>query len=154
VKAMARDLLDFSAGGSNNVMVFSCPASSENQYSLSAYFFEQAAGQNIQKRVELKIPELIGGDLCFFRQHHRNVIPNLIDPFACLAFKSRPIGQELYRSFAKRAHQNIQQILSYCHAKASVSSRNGADVILSKRRHARQTAPLTENGGEKQLVRV
>jgi hypothetical protein len=54
---MARDLADFSAGGSNNVMVFSCPASSENQYSVSVHFFEQAAGQNIQRRVELKIPE-------------------------------------------------------------------------------------------------
>jgi hypothetical protein len=51
---MARDLVDFSAGGSNNVMVFSCPTSSENQYSVSVHFFEQVAGQNIQRRVELK----------------------------------------------------------------------------------------------------
>jgi hypothetical protein len=27
-------------------MVYSCPASSENQYSLSAYFFEQARREN------------------------------------------------------------------------------------------------------------
>jgi hypothetical protein len=121
-------------------MVFSCPASSENQYSVSVHFFEQADGENIQRRARTqKFSKLIGGDLRFFQQHHRNVIPNGIDPLACLAFKSRAIGQELYRSFALRAYQNIQQILSHCHAQASVKKFD-ANATLSKWRHARQTA--------------
>jgi hypothetical protein len=36
-----------------------------------------------------------------------------------LAFEPRAICQEFYRSFAKRAHQNIQQILSYSHGNGS-----------------------------------
>jgi hypothetical protein len=120
-------------------MVFSCPASSENQYSLSMYFFEQAVGQMPRGGSNLKFLNLIRRNFRFFRQHYRDVIADGIDPFACLACKPRAIGQELYRGFANRAYQNIQQILSYRHAKASVSKFD-AHATLSKRRHARQTA--------------
>jgi hypothetical protein len=103
-------------------MVFSCPASSENQYNLSAYFFESGlTGQNIKGSSNSKFLKLIGRDFRFFQEHYRDVIADGIDAFAYLAFKSRAIGHEFYGSFAKRAYQNIQQILSYCHAKASVS---------------------------------
>ena len=86
--------------------------------------------------VNAKFLKLIGGNLCFFQQHHRNVIPNAIDPLACLAFKSRAIGQELYRSFALRAYQNIQQILSHCHASLRAEVRRECDFSKATARAA------------------
>jgi hypothetical protein len=100
-------------------MVFSCPASSENQYSLSAYFFEQARRQSHGGGLNSRILELIDRDFRFFREHYRDIVADRIDPFTRLAFEPRAIGHEFYSSFAKWAYQNIQQILSYSHGNGS-----------------------------------